>query len=117
MGAAVRFLITHWIHRRWVTHFPIGTLTVNVTGCLLIGVAVQASHAGLLTPTVRMLLVTGVLGALTTFSTFGHDTFLCFTESGLRMAAANIGANVVIGLLALAAGLALGQWLWPVSPG
>ena len=44
VGAAGRFLITHWMHRRWSTHFPVGTLTVNVLGCLLIGVAVQASR-------------------------------------------------------------------------
>ena len=117
LGAASRFLITHWLHRRWATPFPIGTLTVNVLGCLLIGVAVQASHAAVLSPALRMALVTGLLGGLTTFSTFSHDTFRCLDEHSWGLALANILANLLIGLLALAVGLALGKWLWPVSRG
>jgi CrcB protein len=117
VGAGGRYLITHLMHLRWATHFPIGTLTVNVLGCLLIGVAVQASHATVLTVPARMLLVTGVLGALTTFSTFGHDTYHCWDAFGWKLALANILANVVVGLLAVLAGLTVGGAIWPVTRG
>ena len=95
IGAMSRYLVIDGVHRRWPSAFPAGTLVVNVTGCLLIGFLVQASAALSISPATRLLLITGLLGALTTFSTFGYDTLLCLDKYGWKLAATNIAANVV----------------------
>ena len=74
-GAACRYLIGILTARIWGTHFPWGTLTVNLLGCFLIGLCFAfADRARILTPEMRLLLITGFLGALTTFSSFSLET-------------------------------------------
>ena len=61
--------------RAWGVNFPWGTLIVNMAGCFLIGlIFALADSVRLLTPSVRLFLVTGFLGALTTFSSFSLET-------------------------------------------
>ncbi|MCA9148993.1 MAG: fluoride efflux transporter CrcB [Planctomycetales bacterium] len=111
-GAVCRYVVSVAIQHRWVTHFPLGTFVVNVAGCLLIGMLAQAHQSGALTAPVRLLLVTGGLGALTTFSTFGYETLRSYQDQGTSAALLNISANLVIGLLAVIAGNALGKQCW-----
>lgn len=94
-GAGLRFLTDRAIQRRG---FPWGTFTVNVTGCLVLGLL-----AGLTTAAdpVRLLVGTGLCGALTTYSTFSYET-LRLAEAGARAAAAaNVVGSVVAGVGAL----------------
>jgi CrcB protein len=75
LGAASRYGISLLSARIWGTNFPWGTLVVNLTGCFLIGLLFAlADRARFLTPDMRLLLITGYLGALTTFSTFSLET-------------------------------------------
>ena len=105
IGAVGRFLINDLIHKKLEGEFPYGTLTVNVVGCFLIGLLLQIeTQSQWLTPSHRALLVTGFLGALTTFSTFGHDTLRC-ANSNLTLAMLNIGSNVLFGILAVGFGI------------
>lgn len=89
--------------------FPYGTLTVNVTGAFVAGGLIGlADHRGLATPA-RMALVTGFCGGYTTFSAFAVETMRLAEQQGVGVAALNVGANLVIGLAAAAAGIALGR--------
>jgi CrcB protein len=75
LGAACRYSIGLLAAKTWGTHFPWGTLTANLSGCFLIGlIFALADRARLLTPDMRLLLITGFLGALTTFSSFSLET-------------------------------------------
>ncbi|MGH7127574.1 MAG: fluoride efflux transporter CrcB [Planctomycetaceae bacterium] len=109
-GAIARFALTGLLQRRW-PGFPWGTLAVNVAGCLLIGVVMTlvtdargASGRPLVTPAVQTLLITGFLGSLTTFSTFGYETVELLRQSEPRLALWNVLANIVLGFAAVCAG-------------
>lgn len=102
VGAVFRYLISGWV-QRGVTGFPVGTLTVNVFGCLLIGFlgALATSSGGRLTPELRFALMIGVLGGFTTFSTFGLETIELAEEHEFVKAALYIALSNVIGLAAV----------------
>lgn len=108
VGAITRFQITTWFSGWFGTSFPYATLTVNVVGCFIMGVLVAALNTGtLIAPHWRPLIAVGFLGALTTFSTFSFDTFALFTEGFWLRAALNVILNLVLCMLAVAAGYAL----------
>ena len=76
VGAVLRFLLSSWTHRiSGVEQFPVGTLAVNVTGCLAIGlIAGLAETRDFLHPEARLVIVVGLLGGFTTYSAFAYDT-------------------------------------------
>jgi CrcB protein len=94
---------------RWLgSGFAFGTLAVNVLGCLLLGALLEAERqTGLVTHPVRMLVAVGFLGAFTTFSAFGYETFRYLEQGTHELALLNISANLVLGLGAVW----LGWWL------
>ncbi|KOG86640.1 fluoride efflux transporter CrcB [Streptomyces varsoviensis] len=111
-GAPLRYLTDRSVQRRHDSLFPWGTFTVNVVGCLVLGLVTGAVAAGAAPSGVQALLGTGLCGALTTYSTFSYET-LRLAESGARFfAAANAVASVVAGLGAAFTGAALAQALW-----
>jgi len=88
--------------------FPAGTLVVNVTGSLLIGLlAGLAESRALLGPEARLLLVTGLLGGYTTFSAFSLETLLLLRAGQTATALATVALQVVLGVAAAWAGFAL----------
>jgi CrcB protein len=99
VGSGLRYLIAGWSQHWSADPFPYGTLTVNVVGCLLIGMlgAYFASPA-LVREEVRLLLMVGVLGGFTTFSTFGIETFQLINDHAWGRAAANVLLSNVLGL-------------------
>lgn len=101
IGAIARWGLSGLPHRWLDGSFPWGTLLVNVLGCLAIGALMfLVEDRRMLTPQIRLLIITGFLGSLTTFSTFGYETLRLF-ENGPGPALANIGANCIIGLAAV----------------
>lgn len=75
LGAASRYGIGLLTAKLLGTNFPWGTLVVNLSGCFIIGLLFAlADRSHLLTPDVRLFLITGYLGALTTFSSFSLET-------------------------------------------
>ena len=75
LGAASRYGLGLLTARLWGTGFPWGTLVANLSGCFIIGLLFAlADRTRLLSPDVRLLLITGYLGALTTFSSFSLET-------------------------------------------
>ncbi|MDR6756065.1 CrcB protein [Mycoplana sp. BE70] len=97
--------------------FPLGTLTVNVTGCLTMGLlAGFFAFRGHLPQEVRLLLTTGVLGGFTTFSAFALDTALLWERGNLGLALAYVLASVILSLSAIGAGLFLARVAWVSLP-
>ncbi|GII33918.1 fluoride efflux transporter CrcB [Planotetraspora mira] len=112
VGAPLRYLTDRAIQARHDTVFPWGTFTVNVIGCMILGVLTGAVAAGAASSSLNLLLGTGLCGALTTYSTFSYET-LRLAETGARFfAAANVIASVVAGLGAAFIGAALAQAIW-----
>jgi len=109
-GAVARYLLTAWV-ASWFNHWlPAGTFVVNMAGCFLIGLLFQLSvRMDLLSADVRLAVGVGFLGGLTTFSTFGLETYVTLEEGRWYIAAANVVANVVVGLIAVWAGMALAK--------
>jgi CrcB protein len=85
--------------------FPIGTLLVNVVGCIAIGALAQLGERSSLAPETRALLMTGVLGGFTTFSAFANETVLAWRAGAMAVAA----ANVVLSVALCIAGVAIGR--------
>lgn len=105
VGAIARYAISGWVHRYYEGPFPLGTLTVNVLGCFVIGALMTlVDERQFLTPTLRLLLMTGLLGSLTTFSTLGYETVALLRGAELRLAFLSFGANALVGLVAVLAG-------------
>jgi fluoride exporter len=111
LGSVARYKLSGYIlHHTIDWRFPAGTFAVNVIGCLIAGLlAGLAERHEILSPDVRLLLFTGVLGGFTTFSAFGLETMFLLKRGDVMVAAANIVLSVVAGLLALWLGLVIGS--------
>ena len=108
LGAASRYVVGWITMRVWGPYFPWGTLLVNLAGCFLAGVLYGlAERARLITPELRLLLITGYLGALTTFSAFALETVNAGRAGLILQSLTNVLINT-LGGVALAF---LGMWL------
>jgi fluoride exporter len=88
--------------------FPYGTLIVNLTGCFLIGICFAlVDKTGWLSPSARLFLMTGFLGALTTFSTYAIETIVFMQSGTISIAIFNFLLNNMLGLGLVLAGIAL----------
>jgi len=107
LGALTRWQAGIWLNTRWLG-FPLGTLLVNIVGGLLIGMAVEwlGRQPNEL---FKLLLVTGFLGGLTTFSAFSGESLALLREGAFGMAAAHTVAHVLGALGAAALGMRLVQ--------
>ncbi len=95
------------------TAFPVGTLVVNVAGCLVLGMLSQLAEArGFLTPDARALIVVGLLGGFTTFSTFANETVEAFRDGAYAVAGVNVVASVTACLLAVLVGRSVAYTIW-----
>lgn len=108
LGAGLGAILRAWLARfnniasTSLLGIPLGTLSANVLGGLLMGIALVYSER--LSPTLRGLVTTGFLGGLTTFSTFSAETFTLLQQGRIVTALALIGLHVGLTLLATAIG-------------
>jgi CrcB protein len=111
LGSVARYATGGLVYRFVRTPLlPWGTLTVNVLGCLAIGLCSGlAESRQLFSPDVRLFLFIGVFGGFTTFSTFGYETFALARDGETMLTAANILLQLVLGLGAVWAGHALSR--------
>ncbi|HLF03276.1 MAG TPA: fluoride efflux transporter CrcB [Anaerolineales bacterium] len=114
IGALLRYYVSGWAHQLAKdVGFPWGTLVVNLTGCLVIGVlSYLADVRGAFTPDTRAFVFIGIMGAYTTFSTFGNETMALLRDGETAPALANVGAHMALGLGAVWAGRALAGLIW-----
>ncbi len=110
LGTLCRYWLAGVVARRWGETFPMGTLVVNLLGCLLAGLLFYAFEerypAG---ETARAALFVGLLGGFTTFSSHGLQTFALLRGGELLYAAANVLASNLLGLLSVCGGYWLGR--------
>ena len=94
------------------THFPLGTAAVNVLGCLLFGLIWQlGERERLLTRETQALVLTGFMGAFTTFSTYAFDLVRLLQHGHYGVAAGALAAQNLLGLAGVLIGLKLGRML------
>ncbi len=106
IGAVLRYLMSGYVQNLTRSStFPIGTIAVNITGCFLIGMVSQlvASQANL-TGEIRLLVMVGLLGAFTTYSTFSYETMNLLQDQKIFLALLNIGVHLILGLAAVLLG-------------
>lgn len=112
LGALLRYGAGGLIHRLFEGRFPLGTLLINVSGCLAIGfLFTLAEDRGALSAYGRIFVFVGVLGGFTTFSTFGYETLTLWRDGMAAKAVLNVTANTTLGLGAVWAGHTLARLL------
>ena len=110
VGSLSRYGVDRVIEQRHGSVFPWSTFVVNVTGCFVVGFLVAAVvDRGNAPDWLRGALVVGFCGGYTTFSTLAHETLDLVETHDLAMGLLNIGASVILGLLAVLLGARLGR--------
>lgn len=115
IGAILRYTLGGWIQNGFVD-FPVGTLTVNTLGSFFLGLIMYLSeYQGLFSEDTRIFLTIGIMGAFTTLSTFGYESFRLLDDSKLTLLAINLVSTVLFSLLAVYLGkivaLSIGTYL------
>lgn len=110
IGASLRYIISGLSIRVFGDSFPYGTLFVNILGGLLIGFIMEASVSlWPVSPNIRIFLTTGLLGGLTTFSTFSYETISMLSDGSYLMGGINAGLNLFLSLFCAWLGKFLAQ--------
>jgi CrcB protein len=113
LGSVLRYSLSLLCVRYWGTAFPYGTLLVNLTGCFIIGLCFTlSSETTLISPSTRLFIMTGMLGGLTTFSSYSLESMNLALQGDWFYAAANLLLNNVGGLLLALLGIWLGRQPW-----
>ena len=105
LGGAVGSVCRYMLSGMNVASWPWGTFAVNILGSLLIGLLVGLVSKGIVSPEMKLLLVTGFCGGFTTFSTFANESFGMMKAGDALQMALYVGASVVIGILAVWLGI------------
>ena len=108
LGATLRYYISIGIHARFGVVFPYGTLTVNLAGCFILGLTASfcLRHPEMPLP-IKLFLITGLLGGLTTFSTFSLETFELLLNNTV-FGFIYIALSLIGGLAMVALGMRIG---------
>lgn len=106
LGSVSRYVTVKAIDSRLNTAFPFGTLTVNIVGSFILGlVFMLATRKAGMTEQARLFLGVGFCGGFTTFSAFALENFTLFEQKMAGISLVYIVVSVVVGILALAAGI------------
>lgn len=112
IGTLGRYWLSGVVARRYGETFPLGTLLVNLIGCFLVGLLFYLMQERyLVNQNVRTIILIGMLGGFTTFSSLGLQTFTLIQDNEIALAVINMVASNVMGLLLVWAGYALGRAL------
>lgn len=108
IGTLGRYWLSGLIARKYGETFPLGTLVVNAVGCFITGsVFYLTEERFLVSPTVRSVILIGLLGGFTTFSSYGLQTFTLLREGEFGLAVLNVTFSNLLGLLLVWAGYTL----------
>jgi fluoride exporter len=112
LGANARYLLGTWAAQKWGAAFPYGTLIINVSGSLALGVFLAATTGRLaIDPRWRLFLAIGFLGAYTTFSTYTYESLQLLLNGDWQRGLLNIAGSNLLGLLGAVVGIGLGRRL------
>jgi CrcB protein len=114
IGAILRYIISGFVQTlSGSISFPYGTFAVNMLGCFAIGVLTYLVEArGVLSGEMRLFLLIGLLGSLTTFSTFSNETVTLIREQNMEYALFNIGLQVAAGIMLVWLGRIIAHIIW-----
>ena len=112
IGAPLRYLTDRAVQSRHDSVFPWGTWCVNVCGSFLLGLLVTGLAEGGVSTGVMVLLGSGFCGALTTYSTFGYETFRLFEDGSTAYALVNVVGSIAAGLVAAVFGGLVAFAIW-----
>ncbi|MGL5575920.1 MAG: fluoride efflux transporter CrcB [Sarcina sp.] len=108
IGASLRYLISLWATKGIGPGFPFGTLIVNILGAIIIGFVTEMSlRTTVVSPTMKTFITTGMMGGLTTFSTFSLETMTIFSHGNFGLGSLNIILNLGLSLV----GVVIGQFI------
>lgn len=107
LGGVLRYMISVSIQTRFLATFPYATLSVNIIGCLIIGILLGLSERIFLSNEVKLFLATGLLGGFTTFSAFSAETIALFRLGHMTSAFTYIAMSMCLSLLATFVGLTI----------
>lgn len=111
-GAVSRYLVDGWVASWTRGGFPWGTLAVNLSGSLLLGLAFAlAVERAVLPAEWRGPVMIGFIGAYTTFSTLALESWRLFEDGAYLQGVVNLGGSAVLGLIAVVAGIGIGRAL------
>lgn len=113
IGALLRYAISSGIYDLAGNKFTWGTIVVNLIGSFLIGLFWQFFDSYPISPHVRTMLVTGGIGAFTTFSTYSLETALLLQSGQIKLGIANTVVSAVLGILAVLLGMMTMRYLMP----
>lgn len=109
-GAIARYAVDGWVTSLVRGSFPWGTLLVNASGSLLIGLLFAAMTERALIPAeLRGPLMIGFVGAYTTFSTLALESWRLLEDGAWLLALANLGGSVLVGVAAVVIGISVGR--------
>lgn len=109
LGSVFRYLISIWFKQNYAISFPWHTLLINITGCLLIGIAYAAFLHQTNNTLWQLFILVGLLGGYTTFSSFGLETFELLKQRQFLKAIAYVLGSNFAGIAAVFAGYWLKQ--------
>ncbi|MFF8566819.1 fluoride efflux transporter CrcB [Streptomyces albidoflavus] len=112
IGAPLRYLTDRAVQRRHSSGFPWGTLAVNMSGSLVLGVLIGALLTGAASQHLLLFAGTGICGAYTTYSTFSYETLRLAETGAGRAAFANVALSVTAALGAAVIGLGAAKAVW-----
>ena len=111
VGGMLRYGISKWVQIKLLTTYPFGTFTVNIVGCLIIGLVMGMSERYNISSEWRLLLVTGFCGGFTTFSAFSIETMALLRDAQYLPAFLYIAGSVIIGVLVAFAGYSVHRFI------
>ena len=107
LGGAVGSVVRYLVGRMVESSFPWGTLLVNIVGSVVIGVLVGLVSRAVLSADMKLMLMTGFCGGLTTFSTFANESFSMMKAGNVVMAAIYVAVSVALGIVGVWIGMRL----------
>lgn len=112
IGATLRYLLSGLVSRYVESAFPAGTLGVNLVGCFAVGLLWEPLAHTALSPHARTFFLIGVLGAFTTFSTFGIESVNLLRAGELRLLVLNLLLSNVLGIALVLLGLGVSRLVY-----
>jgi fluoride exporter len=111
IGSGLRYLISSHLTSRFGTDYPWGTTVVNLTGALIFGLVWSATETLALAPVIRLFVLTGLMGGLTTFSTLAFEVTDALFNHRAPVAVTHLLVHMLAGILVVWVGLGVGRVL------
>ena len=109
-GTLLRYWLAGFVTRQSGETFPWGTLVVNIVGCLIAGAVFHLTEeSSLIDPTLRTLMLIGLVGGFTTFSSYELQTFTLLRDGAFGLATLNLVVSNVLGLFMVWVGYGLAK--------